>query len=263
MKLKGKIAFCLKHPLTLSKYLIKRDINIVITDILLDKSKEAEPKPSILTELANYLKLPERIVATNLAKGPKLTADRWTQENPQTHQEIRNFYQHCSEYLYELTQWNMNPEYQRRLALLDNERNGTCLNFGGGIGSEMLKLAAQGNRVFYIDIPGSPVWKFAQWRAQQRSIAVEFVEDIPENIRFDSAIAFDVFEHLQAEDLKIVLGKIAAALKPNGRLYCVNEFEAGSVDRPMHYDNAELWDGLIKELLLTKVNKNLYVKPPD
>jgi 2-polyprenyl-3-methyl-5-hydroxy-6-metoxy-1,4-benzoquinol methylase len=255
--------FTLRHPLAVARYLLTKDGSFVQAERILDVSRAAKLKPGTATELddlSHYLGLSKRITALNMARGRQMAAERWRQANPQTSQEVREFYQNCSEYLYSLANWNMmDPEFKRLLVLTDDERGGICLSFGGGIGSEVLKLAAQGNQVFYVDVSNSPVWKFAQWRALQRNVTVNFSDDVPKGVQFDCITAWDVFEHLTEEQLAVILGKLSRALKPGGRLYCRNEFEI-SAPYPMHYNHQALWDSLISQLPLIKVNESLYVK---
>ena len=76
---------------------------------------------------------------------------------------------------------------------------------------------------------------------------------------FDCVVAFDVFEHLVDTELELVLRKIAASLKPGGRLYCHNPFGYTNA-HPMHYDHAELWDSLVAQLPLQEVEECVYQK---
>ena len=262
------VKFASKHPATVFMYLLTRDWAFVEASRILDARKIASLRSTVSTELddlEHYLGLPERVVAMNMAKGAQLVANRWRQENPQTSQKVYEFYQHCSEYLYDLAEWNMmNPLYRRLSFLLNGEQGGICLSFGGGIGSEALKLAAQGNRVFYIDVPDSPVWKFAQWRAHQRHVSINFTAVVPKDVLFDCIVAFDVFEHLEKEELVKILGEMTFVLKPGGRLYCHNNFEVSTEDSApysMHRDHRQLWASLVSQLHLSRINDNLYMKP--
>ncbi len=263
MRVVRRVKFVLRHPVATARYLVSGDRTSVEEARVLDDAEQcrkANPGvPTELDELSEYLQLPRPVVALNMARGPKLVAARWSRENPQTDEAVREFYRHCLEYLYDLCWYNRTLAYQQLLALLDAERGGTCLSFGGGIGTEALKLATQGNAVYYLDIPGSPVWRFAQWRAQMRKIPILFSGTVPDDIQFDCVVAFDVFEHLTTADLEAPVTRLIAALKPGGRLYVNNAFGVSS-SNPMHQDHQQLWDSLVAGLPLGKVNEHLYLR---
>jgi len=70
------------------------------------------------------------------------------------------------------------------------------------------------------------------------------------------------------------LPKIVAALKPDGRLYCQNDFAGAQRVDPeklrsslcwqgrvaQHHDHSELWQALTAELGLQKVTEQIYTK---
>jgi 2-polyprenyl-3-methyl-5-hydroxy-6-metoxy-1,4-benzoquinol methylase len=265
MSVLNRARFALQHPTTAAAYLLARDIDLVRVaecEELARRRRKATGVPSELDELVEYLDLPRSLVVRSVVCGRDLIAARWRRSNPQTPEEIGELHRHFWEYLYDLVHWNMTPKYQGLLALLHVERDGACLSFGGGIGTEALQLAAQGNEVWYCDVPDSPVWRFAQWRAERRGAPVHFVPEVPEVEMFDGIVAFDVLETLPAAEMERVVRRMATALKPGGRLYCNVTF-APSDAYPMRSGQQRLWDSLLAELPLARVDQHRLVKRRD
>ncbi|HXG41162.1 MAG TPA: class I SAM-dependent methyltransferase [Dehalococcoidia bacterium] len=223
------------------------------------EERRATGCPSEMEELADYLHLPLPQAAILCSLGTSLVAARWRALAPSSAEEVRAFYAHCSEYLYDLVFWHLGDEYRSLLGLLAGEVGGRCLTFGGGTGSEALLLARQGNEVWYLDVPGSPVWRFAMWRAQRWGADVQFVERLPERLELDCVVAFNVFGSLMPHELAEVLPALAGSLRPGGRLYCNNDFRP-SPSHPYMFDNSDLWDSLTEELSLVKVHARLWTK---
>jgi len=137
-------------------------------------------------DLVEYTQLPRSLVAHNMVRGADMVASRWMRERPQTKEQIDDFYRHCSEYVYLVANHAMMlGTYRKLLRVFKHESGGQCLNFGGGVGAEALKLAMQGNEVWFCDVPDSPVWKFAKWRAEKAQAAIHFVADVPAEQPFD------------------------------------------------------------------------------
>jgi len=223
------------------------------------EERRATGRPSELEELADYLQLPLSQVAVLCSLGTSLVAARWRALAPSSQEEVRAFYAHCSEYLYDLVFWHLGDEYRSLLHLLAEETGGRCLTFGGGTGSEALYLAERGNETWYMDVPGSPVWRFARWRAQRRGLEVRFVERWPAGAELDCVVAFNVFGSLTPQELADVLPEMASSLRPGGRLYCNNDFSP-SPTHPYMFDNSALWDSLMRRLGLVRVHANLWTK---
>jgi len=223
--------------------------------------RRATGRPSELEELAQFLHLSPSRTAVLCALGTVLVAARWQALAPTSPEEVHDFYAHCSEYLYDLVFWHLGDEYRSLLALLANERGGRCLTFGGGTGSEALYLAERGNETWYLDVPGSPVWCFARWRARRRGCPVHFVEQWPERVQFDCVVAFNVFGSLVPEELADTLPRLARSLRPGGRLYCNNDFRPTPA-HPYMFDNSRLWDSLTRSLSLARVHERLWLKGP-
>ncbi len=262
MRILQRARFALRHPVATAVYLLRGNREPLRVARVMDRAaheRMISGRPSVLEELEAYLGLPRSEVALNLARGHELVAARWRRENPQTPEQIYEFHRHCSEYVYDLARWHMTPTYHGYLALLNDERDGTVLSFGGGIGTEALQLAAQGNEVWYCDIADSPVWKVAEWRARRRNIPIRFISDIPRGEQFDCVVAFDVFGSLAATELEALLPRLVAVLKSGGRLYCTNNFN-NTPTSPFILPHERLWDRLVARLPLVQTEWYVYVK---
>jgi hypothetical protein len=265
MNVLDKARFALQHPTTTAAYIFTRDTDlwrVAQCEELARRRRKATGLPSELDELVEYLGLPRSLVVRSAVRGRELTVVRWRRSDPQTPEEIGELHRHFWEYLYDLAYWNMTEKYQGLLALLRGERGGACLSFGGGIGTEALQLAAQGNEVWYCDVPDSPVWKFAQWRAQRRGVPIHFAPEVPQTEMFDAIVAFEVLEMLPAAELDRVVRRIAAALKPGGRLYCNVTFTHPD-GYPLPRGQQRLWDSLLAQLPLEPSDQYTYVKRSD
>jgi len=145
----------------------------------------------------------------------------------------------------------MTGRYLQRLGLVSTEHNGVALAFGGGIGGEAVRLSEQGNEVWYCDLPGTSVWKFAEWRSRRHGYGWRFVTEVPDRpALFDCITSFNVFGSLTADGLVETLERMAIALKPGGRLYCAHDWR----ERPEHpyiHDHTVFWDETIGRLPLT------------
>jgi len=105
-----------------------------------------------------------------------------------------------------------------------------CLDFGGGGGRNALGMAAKGAEVHYVDI-GLINSAFTAFRARKRGLKLHVLDpmvqldgrwqvDTAEAARleggFDLIVCDNVLEHVH--DYHLVLQKLAAALKPKGRI---------------------------------------------
>ena len=134
----SKVKFTLKHPFLVSSCLLNRDRSPIVARRIIDTAQQLQKANpgvrTVLEDMEEYLGLPRYLVALNMTMGVPLVARRWERENPQTPEQVRDFYQCCSEYLYDLAYWNlMNPSYQQLLGLISTRPHGTCLSFGGGL----------------------------------------------------------------------------------------------------------------------------------
>ncbi|MEX2239036.1 MAG: hypothetical protein WEB00_16075 [Dehalococcoidia bacterium] len=145
--------------------------------------------------------------------GTLALAERWRALNPRTDQEIQGFYETAEDYLYDLALFHASGErmdYVRELInLATKHRCASALEYGCGIGSDGLELAAGGLDVQFMDYR-NPSTAYLFWRLGERGLdeeSLHFVgeEPIPEA---DLVFALDVFEHLpEPETMAEVLAR--------------------------------------------------------
>jgi hypothetical protein len=170
-----------------------------------------------------------------------------------------DFYKDNELYLYDLTQWNAMPYYQgERLNPLTGTIDSTILDFGCGIGTALFFLASGNKALIGYDI-NKPALDFAEFRRKKLKLPnVSFTTECPDLAQFDLVIAIDTLEHI--EDLKPLILKFGAEMKPGARLYHADMFvqEAG---HPMHYDHSASIDSWLKEAGFIVFNKQWAIKP--
>lgn len=120
------------------------------------------------------------------------------------------------------------------------------LMFGDGIATDSIRLASLGFRLDYFEPGGSATFRFASARLAERGLLNEPVrvrESIPaeENGRYDALICFEVLEHLP--DVTAAIADFARWLRPGGRAFVSEAFEAVRPEYPTHLRENEAWGG--------------------
>lgn len=119
----------------------------------------------LLSELAEFLGSAFR---PYFDSSTALAAD-WDGANPQTEQEKATFFRTSTSYLYNLVIWQASghrPDYVTNgLSLLHHNKIRTVLDYGCGIGTDMLALRHHGFTVIGCDYD-SPSTRFLRWRSQ-------------------------------------------------------------------------------------------------
>ncbi|MBC8328876.1 MAG: class I SAM-dependent methyltransferase [Planctomycetes bacterium] len=121
-------------------------------------------------------------------------------------------------------------EYACGLAHADAEAAAEVLDFGGGATLPAYYLAARGARVRVLDIDAGLVDRTNRaarrfgWRLEASTLDLTR-EELPTDCSLDLVTSFCVIEHMSKEAHRAALGRLAAALRPGGRL--VFSFELG------------------------------------
>ncbi len=155
-------------------------------------------------------------------------------------EQMAEWYRNNSElYMFAISAYNL--DYKRicaNLRMLGLAR-GSCLDYGAGNGELILELARGGHRAAYYDVEGQSM-KFARWRAERQSLAVDFPHS-KEELRaaarqcgFDTIYSLDVLEHLP--DLAGELDFLASLLSPGG-LFIFNVPAGATQSHPMHLNH--------------------------
>ena len=249
MSLLSRVRFLVRHPLATAGYVVTRDRSHLERARLMDLSAEGVPE---IDDLVEYLQISLPEAVANLSRGEEMVASSFTEANPGTAEEMREWHRNCPEFLFDLVIWNIDPKYRTLLDMLRDESEGVCLSFDGGIGTEALRLAEQGNNVWYCDVPDSPVWHFAQWRAERRGLPIRFTAEIPDDETFDCVVAINVFSSMNESELPAIVERLVAAMRPGGRLYCSLDF-VPRADHPYLQDHDRLWLALVERLPLEEI----------
>lgn len=251
MSLLSRVRFLVKHPLAAASYVVMRDRSHLERARLMQLHGEGVPE---IDDLVEYLQISLSEAVANLSRGEEMVASSFTEANPRTAEEMREWHRNCPEYLFDLVIWNIDPKYQTLLGMLRDESGGVCLSFGGGIGTEALRLAGQGNEVWYCDVPDSPVWHFAQWRAERHDLPIRFTAEIPDDETFDCVVAFNVFSSMNESELPAIVERLVGAMRPGGHLYCSLDF-VPRADHPYLQDHDRLWRALVERLPLAEIDE--------
>lgn len=168
-------------------------------------------------------------------QSPRLLAEQWAQHQGRTEE----FYLNNIEYLFDLANFNQQPEYYTYiLRPLWGEEGQKVIDIGCGIGTAALLLAAWGNSVIGYDINGEVI-AFAKFRQGQMGINnVRFQTEVPNLAEFQEAtliVAIDTLEHI--DNLREFLLELGAKLRSGIRLFHHDVFDHQGTS-PMHLDHS-------------------------
>lgn len=181
----------------------------------------------------------ERIIKYN----PQELAENWRKVNPRTEKEIRNFYAMNSLYLFELTKGNASKEradFQGKVLgclfeFYPPDLFRRVLDFGAGVGSDLLKFLERGYEASFSDLPGITA-EFIKYRLKMRNFTAKFIpiEDKLPNLmdEYDIIICFDVLEHVW-DPIK-TLNFLVDHLSTKGVIAIINCPDDEDGDHPCH-----------------------------
>lgn len=163
-------------------------------------------RETILWELQTYYHLARDVVLERCRVASGNIAAAWRRADPRQPAAVDAFYRQPLDYAFELLWWHsFGPRDRTFLSLLPGAlaayRHGArrVLDFGGGVGSHALVLAAMGYEVTLADISGE-LLDLAEWRARIRTRPVRIVHLDRQRLEdvYDVIVAADVLEHLTA-----------------------------------------------------------------
>lgn len=194
---------------------------------------------SLAEEVADYFgKTVDEVVDYWYYSTRRLEED-WDRQNPQTAEEITQYYNTNTNYIYELSLWHT---LHMNLGLIENVRSlqkalefpgRKYLDFGGGTGSNIVLFSNHGFDCTIADI-SSTLLAFAKWRFAHRGIQARVIdtkmEPLPDN-EFDFVTAVEVLEHVP--NPVETMHTIVKATKPGGIIVAWLPFFEDEL-RPMH-----------------------------
>jgi glycosyltransferase involved in cell wall biosynthesis/2-polyprenyl-3-methyl-5-hydroxy-6-metoxy-1,4-benzoquinol methylase len=189
-----------------------------------------------VSELAEYTQLEDNDILKRIRSVYSRQIQEWKSVIGEqlTQDRVLDFYRRTDSYLFDLVQYNYeNPYYARWTedmfnfcAGLKNEGELKVLDFGGGIGSQIISLSKlKAAKLSYADIPGK-TFEYAAWRFNRRHIDIDMIdagkEDFLEGRMYDVVITLDVVEHLV--DPESAVRYLISHIKPDGYLAVVTSF---------------------------------------
>ncbi len=232
-------------------------------------------------ELAQFFGMTETEALAKLKLGfgyhhAEVTAD-WKRANPQTDDEILEWYRKTSSYCWELSSYHLDERftYMEMCAGISEALRAKGVNralcLGDGIGDLTIKLRQDGIEAVYHDMPGSQTAQFADQRMTEylgHPHSHEF--DDPKYMRvprgYDAIVSLDFLEHVKS--VPDWTKEIYASLRPGGYMMCQNAFACGSGPDgsiPMHLSENDIyektWDPLCSEIGFVQISSNWYQRP--
>jgi hypothetical protein len=223
------------------------DLALPSTAAMLLEHQALRDLSALVAEYMNSIGIqePVELVMAKSTSGAGMVADRWQLTKPATSAEVREFYDGCREYLYDLVRWNVWPPFQRLLRLLSDVQAERVLDFGGGLGTVSEYLFAHGNQVDYFDI-STEMQRFAAWRFNRiTSPTRPRIVGAWQREHYHRVIAVDVIEHVHPDEFDDTLDRLAEALVPGGLLFAHNNFKGPSELYPQHFDHAARFEAFL------------------
>jgi 2-polyprenyl-3-methyl-5-hydroxy-6-metoxy-1,4-benzoquinol methylase len=191
----------------------------------------------------------EELKKFDLAMTRRMLADEWQKQNPQTPEEVEDFYKNTKRYIYELILFNLEPRYWQRVDIALRAR-GRIADLGGGIGTLAMCLAQHSKEMFYIELP-SHHRDFAEFRFKRNGFVTIKVRDSLEGLRdLDYVTAVDVIEHIHPSKLEATIKQVYNALRKGGQFIAVNDFNQQDTI-PQHFATQEDFERIIRKVGFT------------
>jgi starch synthase len=224
-----------------------------------------------VAELAEYTQLEDNDILKRIRSVYSSQIQEWKNVigGQLTRDRVLEFYRSTDSYLFDLVQYNYENHYYVQwtedlfnfcAGLKDKRDELKILDFGGGIGSQMISLSRlKGVKLSYADIPGK-TFEYARWRFNRRHIDIDMLDagkgDFLDDRMYDVVITLDVVEHLV--DPESTVRYLVNHIKPDGYLAVVTSFvdnngEAGWHLNADRYTDEAFYD-FIKSLGMELLN---------
>jgi 2-polyprenyl-3-methyl-5-hydroxy-6-metoxy-1,4-benzoquinol methylase len=196
-------------------------------------------REELVDDLSRYLGIGPDVIRARLKDATSAFAEEWralvTDANDA--RQVVRFYEESTTELFDLAEWHATDTIHLRTLVCIDLAAGrgakTVLDYGSGIGSDAIALAASGFDVTLADISG-PLLAFATWRCRDRGFDVRTVDLKSQPLaagRHDAAICFDVLEHVPHP--VATLRNVRGSMKAGGLLFVHAPFGVDH-ERPMH-----------------------------
>ncbi len=189
-------------------------------------------------DLAEYFGVSYEQAVCLLKVGSRLNKETWNILQPQSDEEIMQYYQVNPFYIFSLPYWHMSRAQRQFRREIIRFSRGQVLDYGGGVGDLSLALAQTGLRVTYVDV-GGKTFDFAKWFLVRRGFADIMLLDATKDEeriwvrKYETIVCIDVIEHIIHPEL--LTAKMASSLTERGTLIITGlDSKAVNENHPMH-----------------------------
>ena len=185
----------------------------------------------------------------------------WEMQNPQCEEDVIDFYNKNTTYIYELSFWHtlhMNLgliENVRSLELALKNKGRRYLDYGGGTGSNIILFGAHGFKCTLADV-SSTILDFARWRLNKKGIKCNIIDLKEQGLKenyYDFVTAVEILEH-SVDPLKD-MEKIVRATRQKGLITAWVPFYEDDL-RPMHLVTKQEIAESFKDLGLKEISRD-------
>lgn len=216
---------------------------------------------AIATDLSTFTGEPIATVRARMARGMEEFKQLWERSgvNVNDPKSVAEFYRDQIVEAYELAQWHCGEttgqiplNYARAATFATEMRAKTILDFGSGIGSGSLALAATGAEVHSADI-AQHLLRLTGHRLTRHAHTPVLIDlsagNKPKENYYDLITCFDVLEHVR--DQLSTVRELTGYLKKGGWLVANFVEDSTHPERPMHISSAGNWVRMVRKTSLS------------
>lgn len=236
-------------------------------------AKSGDGLLAAIRELAAYRCEDPVATAFNVGNSFFATNELWRARNPRTSAEIMQHYRESVPGVAQqvFATYGIPGEIALRARIAQLVQRGErVLDFGAGIGSQLLPLGGNGRKLTHVDVGGVQA-EYAAWRYKSRGMDVKMI-DLPDDYMagnlslggpFDTVICTEVIEHVL--DPVALVALLAALVRPGGRCIATTSFHDHDGMVPMHlnvgtYTDEQFASEVFPRYGLTLVEPSVYRK---